>query len=259
MITPTYRKIILAVLLISFYPAFHSCKSSGEGKNSRKSAIDTPEIISSNISGTGQKIEIEVFKGKFHNHPTFAIWIEDAGGNYVQTLFVTRAIGQGVFTYGNKEGDSWKPGEVRRPAALPYWSHKRGIKAADGLYTPSPENPVPDAYSGATPKGSFQIQTRADSKLSGKVKIMMEINQTWDWNEYWTNSKYPDDANYKTSCQPSLIYAAEVDLSASASEINLSPIGHGHYSGSDGSLNPDISTLTTARQIVKSIKVQWIQ
>ena len=32
-------------------------------------------------------------------------------------------------------------------------------------------------------------------------------------------------------------------------------IGHSHYSGKDGNLYPDLSTLTTAVQIVKSIKV----
>ena len=39
----------------------------------------------------------------------------------------------------------------------------------------------------------------------------MEINQNWDWNEYWTNDKYPDDENYKMSCQPALVYEAVID------------------------------------------------
>ncbi|MEZ5194928.1 MAG: hypothetical protein R2764_00585 [Bacteroidales bacterium] len=29
-----------------------------------------------------------------------------------------------------------------RPTSLPYWSHKQGIVADDGLYMPTPENPV---------------------------------------------------------------------------------------------------------------------
>ncbi|MBK7028978.1 MAG: hypothetical protein IPH45_07125 [Bacteroidales bacterium] len=259
MITSTYKSISLALLLISLIPAFNACTSSGEGKNSRKSATDVPERITSNIAGTGQKIEIEVFRGKSHNHPTFAIWLEDTDGKYVQTLFVTRAIGQGVFTYGDKSEGTWKPGEVRRPAALPYWSHKRGVKATDGLFTPSPENPVPDAYSGATPKGSFNLQSRSDQSLSGDVILLLEVNQTWDWNEYWTNGLYPDDKDYKTSCQPSLVYSAKLNPSISGEWVELTPVGHGHYAGKDGSLTKDISTLTTAKQIMKSIKVRWIQ
>ena len=41
---------------------------------------------------------------------------------------------------------------------LPYWSHKRGVIASDGLYMPEPENPVPDAYSGATPVKGFVLK-----------------------------------------------------------------------------------------------------
>jgi hypothetical protein len=40
----------------------------------------------------------------------------------------------------------------------------------------------------------------------------MEINHPWDWNEYWTNAKYPDDEENKNSCQTALVYRAIVNL-----------------------------------------------
>ena len=46
-------------------------------------------------------------------------------------------------------------GTKRAPQTLPYWAHKRGIKATDGLYMPDHQNPVPDAYTGATPVTGF--------------------------------------------------------------------------------------------------------
>lgn len=249
-----FGMILLSAALIT------ACTSSREGKTSKSIKNESFETYSSNLPGTGQNLEVSFRKGKAHNHPTFAIWLEDMDGKYIQTLFVTRAIGQGIFTYGDKSDGNWKPGEVRRPAALPYWGHKRGIKASDGLYIPSPENPVPDAYSGATPSGNFKLQTRPDLKMAGKFKLMMEINQTWDWNEFWTNNLYPGDLNYKTSCQPSLIYSAEIDFSNPASgSYTLTPIGHGHYSGKDGSLNTDLSTITTALTIASEISVRLIR
>lgn len=249
---------VFSVITIFSILVFNACSSQGESKNARRNASGTSEVIKSNIAGTGQQLEVTFSKGPAHNHPTFAIWLEDANGTYVQTLFVTRAIGQGVFNYGDKSGGKWKPGEVRRPAALPYWSHKRNVKAEDGLFVPSPKNPVPDAYSGATPKGNFILQTRPDKPLTGKLKVMLEINQTWDWNQYWTNSLYPDDFNYKTSCQPAIVYEGTIDMNSPGTEVELLPIGHSHYSGKDGSLDADLSTITTALQILKKVSVKVI-
>jgi hypothetical protein len=83
----------------------------------------------------------------------------------------------------------------------------------------------------------------------------MEINQTWDWNQYWHNNRFPDDEEYKTSCQPALIYMAEVNLSNTKQPIELKPIGHSHPSGKTGEIFSDISTLTTALNIVQKVFV----
>jgi hypothetical protein len=248
-----YLQIILLTVLAT------SCNPPGEGKNARRLVNDEPEKIVSNISGTGQELTITALKGKYHNHPTYAIWLEDTSGKYFQTLFVTQAIGQGIFNYGDKSEGKWKAGEVRRPAALPYWSHKRGIKAEDGLYVPSKKSPVPDAYTGATPKGSFILQTRPDAKGPRFVKVLMEVNQPWDWNEYWTNALHPEDENYMTSCQPAVVYSAIIDLESAPAETLLVPVGHSQYSGRDGSLDPNLSTHTSALQIFNAIKVEAVK
>jgi len=43
---------------------------------------------------------------------------------------------------------------------------------------------------------------------------MMEVNRTYDFNEYYSKTRFPDDAIYSgtgSSGQPSLIYKAIID------------------------------------------------
>ncbi|MCK0189158.1 hypothetical protein [Arenibacter sp. F20364] len=141
--------------------------------------------------------------------------------------------------------------------SLPYWSHKRGIKAEDGLYMPMGNSADIDANSGATPTGNFIIH--ANSEIAkGNYKILMELNQSYDWNEFYTKDKFPEDEIYSGSGQvgqPSLIYASEIapkDFDAKTYKL-MELIGHGHYSGKNGGLYEDLSQITTAKQIADRI------
>lgn len=229
-----------------------ACSGSKVQEHEQKASLEA------NREGKGPEVVLTFVRGEAHNHPSFALWAEDADGNYLQTLFVTRAVGTGTYEHGDPSSGKWKPGEIRRPAALPYWSHKRGIREEDGLFTPAPRHPVPDAFTGATPSGDFTLMARFDDQPPRRFMILFEINQTWDWNEYWTNNRYPDDDEYKTSCQPALVYRAEVDLDSAAGEYPLRVIGHSHYAGRDGKLYTDLSTMTTALHIADSLRVRLV-
>ncbi|MDB4584253.1 DUF2271 domain-containing protein, partial [Draconibacterium sp.] len=225
----------------------------------------------SNKNITGQKIQlstspetintrlqIEFIKGKSFNHPSFAVWIEDLEGNYIETLFVTQYVGSGKFAHGEIESGKWKnePDYVRRPASLPYWAHKRNIQAPDGLYVPSAETPVADAITGATPQTDFILNTGTKVESNKKFRVLLEINQPWDSNKFWTNNKFPNDKDYFTSLQPALVHAATIDLSSSEKEYFLNPIGHSHPSGKNGKLYTNLTTITTAKNIAESIVVR---
>jgi hypothetical protein len=213
--------------------------------------------ITTNSGGGGNKFLVEFVKGPAHNHPSMALWAEDLEGNYIETLYVTQYVATGRYSFGELEPGKWsnQPGEARRPATLPYWAHKRGVKAPDGLYIPSTENPLPDALTSATPKGNFRLSSALSDKKSGKFRILLEINQPWDSNQYWTNDKFSGDANYFGSLQPSLVYAATIDPANMEEPVFLNPIGHGHPSGSTGQLFTDLTTLTTAKEIIHSVKI----
>lgn len=214
------------------------------------------ETLTTTPSKEGVSVAIEFVKGKSHNHPLMAIWMENMDSSYLETLYVAKSIATSVFGHGDNSEGVWKPGIIRRPAALPYWAHKRGVKAEDGLYLPTPDNPVPDAISGPTPPGDFVLNTVIPKKAGKNFRVLFEINQSWDWNEYWTNSKFPEDNDYKTSSQPSIIYEAVIDLDDPKQKYIMQAIGHGHYSGKDGKLYEDLSTMSTAKQIVKNIVVE---
>lgn len=203
----------------------------------------------------GMTLQIDFAKGEAHNYPSLAIWIEDTEGDVIQTLFITKSVATGFYAYGDAGNGKWlkEPGAANRPASLPYWLHRRELANTNNAALPSLQNPVPDAYTGATPAESFALKTIPFEQLPSKFKLLVEVNQPWDWNEYWNNARFEGDPNYSSSAQPSLVYAVSIDLSDDFTVYHLNPIGHGHYAGADGKLYSNISTLTTALNIFDSI------
>ncbi|MFO7790876.1 MAG: hypothetical protein R6V32_09910 [Bacteroidales bacterium] len=231
--------------------------ASSQNRKNNKPEKDT---IVTNINGQGYQIEIDFSAGKAHNHPSIAVWTETMYGNLMQTLYVTASFGKGVYRYGEKTDDHWKDGIKRYKAALPYFIHKWSkAKQYDDLLIPTPEHPIPDAVTAATPPGDFVLKTRTNNKKEDKFRILLEINQAWDFNDYWHNAKFPGNNEYQASCQPSLIYAVTIDSNDPMESYVMNPIGHGHYAGKDGKIYTDISTLTTAKKIAGRIEVQHIK
>lgn len=208
-----------------------------------------------NENSKGPWITVEFKKGEAFYYPMMAVWLEELDGKYIQTLYVPNSVATSVFRYGEVVDGEWQSGIRRWPQTLPYWAHKRNIKASDGLYMPDPESPIPDAYSGATPTTSFVMTARADDTVDKPVKVMLEVNQNWDWNEYWTNDKFPGDEYYMRSCQPALVYEGIIDPAMPGREVLMKPVGHSHPSGSTGELFEDLGTITTALNIADSIIV----
>ncbi len=240
----TLSYILLAALLLA------ACKTTKVPEK------ETPEIFSTNVTGSGPELQVEFTRGEAHNHPLMAVWTEDENGDYIQTLYVAESISRGIYGHGDATTGKWLPGEIRRPAALPIWSHSRGVKELDGLFIPTSKTPLADAYTGATPQKSFIMKTKLDKPGPEKFYVLFEINQTWDWNEYWHNNKYPDNEDYKTSCQPSLVYKVLVDLNDGEDKYKLEIVGRGHHAGENGQVYTDLETMTTALNITRNITVK---
>lgn len=177
--------------------------------------------------------------------PQISVWMETLEGQYIDTLYVTGKISDASFRGKADDG-----GRKRRPEALPYWSHKRGIQESDGLYVPIANNPDLDGVTAATPKNDYQVTLTAPKM--GRYKLMMEVNRTYDFNEYYSPTRFPDDPIYSgdgSSGQPSLIYQAIIDSHQPGHHF-FELIGHGHHSGADGRLYEDLSNITTAKDIL---------
>ncbi len=248
--------LLAGILFLQVYP--DASGQDGFRLRRRAEPADVPaDTLVTSFQPQGLPLEILFERGKEHNHPLMAIWIEDLDSNYIQTLYVAKSIAKGVFRHGDPSTGRWKPGPIRRPAALPYWGHQRGVQAGDGYFIPDQDDPMPDALTGATPKNNFVLQSHTPADVNHKFRLLFEINQSWNWNEYWTNNKFPDDEHYMTSSQPAIVYEAFIDLEDGKYEYEMKAIGHSHWSGKDGRLFTDLSTITTALEIAESIKVRF--
>lgn len=186
---------------------------------------------------------------KKKNAPQIAVWIEDPEGRHITTLYASYKIATQSWTAA---------GENRRKESLPHWCHVRNVQYADGLYLPTKAQPLADAITGATPRESFDLKLRPNGNLQRFV-VKVEVNHSIDFNDHYPRSAAKDAPNYSGgklgSGQPAVVYAAEVDLTSDVREFEARLIGHSSSDGSQGTVDPDISTLTTALHIVKRVTI----
>lgn len=213
------------------------------------------EYISLSKTVGNYTLEIEGKLGIAYNYPMFAVWLEDTAGNYIQSLYVSESIGTSTFDY--KKGVKGKH-IIRRPSGLPVWSHKRNIQAKDGLMIPLGYSADLDGYTGATPLEDFVITSNFKLSKDSSINIFFEVNQSYDWNEYYSENRFPKDSIYTISGQsgqPSLVYKSSININnqKESSTYIMTPIGHGHHSGKNGKLYSDLSNITTAYHIVDRV------
>jgi len=205
--------------------------------------------------------------------PQMAFWLEDTSGNNVATAFVT-------FKYATQDWfvpAGMKREGVKRPSSLPVWTRKHktmGIQPKELCAAchqrhkvkggPTETEAPLDAVTGATPRWGFTREWAVPAKLDpGKYIVMAEINNAMDPNDtFWVPSEErpPDDndPNYGgASGQPSVLWSATIEIGDNSSSVSLTKLGHGQPAGRDGSVTADLSGLTTALEIVESIKVDY--
>ncbi|OPZ59580.1 MAG: hypothetical protein BWY87_00933 [Deltaproteobacteria bacterium ADurb.Bin510] len=185
---------------------------------------------------------------KFEVTPQMAIWLEDEKGHYLESVYVTRSSAK-----GNWRGLT----RVRRPEALPVWSHRRGIRAVDGLYMPDAANPLPDTVSGATPAGSSEWRKPLVLK-PGRYVVWLEVNNSFDFNSFYAKGRKRGEPGYcADNGQPSLVYRADLNVDSKPVRVCLEPVGHGHVLGLDGSLQRDLISLTSAVTILRQVCITY--
>lgn len=225
--------------------------------------ISEYEIIEMNTT-KDVKISIDLLRSEHYWHPQMAIWIEDRKGNYLETLFVSKATAKGLF-FGGRSKENFKKFdkssinnvEYRRVNALPIWSHKRGVKYSDGMCVPSSKDDFPDAITGETIKDNFKLNSSTNNY--SKFNLRIELNVAFDNNEYYSEYDFANDKVFHSGTgqlgQPSIVFDAQIDMNDEKQYYLMELVGHGHRSGQNGELFKDLSTLTTAKRIVERIVV----
>ena len=237
----------------------------------------------------GNKLIIDLRKGAYFYYPQYAIWLETLDGKFIQPLFVTQTLARNDYSnkvtlrdpakvfntdIANMDEHAWQqtfnsetlPADARqqrkRPESLPVFLHQLAAKPTTALFTEpaavSAQTPV-DAYAGATLLENFLLTTQAAEPLPSQFRLRVEINQSFDFNSFYSSDRFPDDAVYSGdgfSGQPSVIYEALIDTQSPQRFYPMSLIGRGHHSGQDGLVHTDLDNLTTAKHLVERIIVE---
>ncbi len=267
--------ILISALTVATYLQLPPMRTLYEWGTAFRLAQDGAKTIEShtivvhhkNENEGGDALVVEVLKGPYFRWPTYAIWIEDTLGNYLQTLYVTEKLAKNNFyvkvvTVDGKDQFLAEPeskGDRERPEALPIWSHKYGKRSAKGNYIPSGQDVIPDAYSGATLTTDFRLETKTPQALPDVYRVRLEINQSFDWNEYYPSDRFPEDPVYSGNGkpgQPSLLYEALVTKNSTTKVFAFALAGRGHHSGKDGVVYTELDGITTARGIIKRTLVE---
>lgn len=251
-LNPAFLGITISMLLligISKFdlPPLKQLYALGEGLQGKTEVYY--KIMETNSQIQGQGIQVEVLMSQPSHTPTLAVWIEDKQGNYLQDLYVSQKLAREDFINFNNK---------RRPEALPVWSHKRGVQSQDGLYVPDKNNPIADGMTGATPTTNWILQSHIAESVDS-IRVFMEINQSFDWNDHFNPTAFPDDPVYSGPGkvgQPALIYATEIINIQQPSLEQMKLLGRAHHSGQDGAIRSDLAHMTTALDMVKRVLVE---
>jgi len=282
--------IILVLLSFNQFTPFlavyewgHSLRAATKVKPEDKMTYQKVNKI--NVNHSGQSLVIDLRKGPYFIWPQYAIWVESMSGEFIQPIYVTSSLAKNNFvnkvtkkdksivfdshillsgkvdpqTVFHFEQDSATKDQRIRPDSLPVFLHQLGKKSADGFYVPTEGDLLIDSYTGATMLDNFLLNTRLKETTLGKVRIKFEINNSFDFNQYYSSDRFPDDPVYSGngySAQPSIVYEAIVDFESKQKYYPMILIGHGHHSGKDGRLYKNMDNFTTALELVDRIIVE---
>ncbi len=208
-------------------------------------------------------LEIRVKGGEHYTHvyewgiyhlrliPLIAIWAEDENEDFIAHIYINNRSATSMWVEGRNIG---------RPAALPVWLHKQGIKYEDRAYVSDGNDPFLYAVASATPQESLIRRWDIPKSLSpGKYVIKAEINHAYDYNDRYQKDLPQDHPDFNAeNGQPSVIWKGEWSFGLKEERISLSPYGHGHPLGKDGKIYTDMDGITDALKIVESVEAEYM-
>ncbi len=179
-------------------------------------------------------------KSHYKKPPQFAVWIEDAAGEQIRTVYVTEKTGAG----------SWG-GKTVRPISLPYWV-SRWNKETGNRGDPTPAHPAADAVTGATPKKDLTCRTEVPA--ASKWNYFIEVNVSGDYNDSFPAKTRDGKRDRNGNGQPSIIYKGRITaMPGQQSKPEL--IGRTDQFERVEGVNPDLECITDAKNLFSKIEV----
>ncbi len=176
-------------------------------------------------------------------YPTYAVWVEDVKSGDVRTLYVTGKAGR----------DKWIMAD-ERPSSVPVWygarKREKPVETAGTV----------DAVTGATPSGqtfTHSIELPA-VMMNKKLAVFVEGNVSFDYSEHYPKNAGKGEPGFSdVNGQPSVVWKAVLDTGQSGTEADLIIAGHGHVLGEDHRIYPDMSAITTAKDIFLHVGARY--
>jgi hypothetical protein len=178
-----------------------------------------------------------------------AIWITDANGKFIDTVYVTKKTAKDGL--GNQPGGLDDKSGGPRLSTVPVWAFARGIDYGGGNFYPPADRPLPDAVTSATPKSGEFSRTWIPAKplKPGKYFFYIEIDKSFQKNSSHNYSWYRG--------QPSVVWKGSFTAGRISSSGKAKIIGHGDPAGANGKIYPDVSTLTTALKYIENAEAVY--
>ncbi len=178
-------------------------------------------------------------RSNYKKPPQFAIWIEEAAGEEIRTVWVSEKTGAG--TWG---------GKTARPVSLPYWV-SRWNKETGGSGDPTPDNSAADAVTGATPKQVLTCLIEVPAR--SKWNYFVEVNVSGDFNDSFAAESKDGKRDRNGNGQPSIVYKGQITaLSGRHSEPKL--IGRTDQFESVSSVISDMEGISDAKNLFSQIE-----
>lgn len=168
--------------------------------------------------------------------PQFALWLENHTTREIKTIFVTHRTAK----------DDWE-GKASCPVALPFWvsKFKQEYTRERG---PSFMHPVPDAYTGATPKSDFNQKFGISD---GDWHCYLEVNVSGDYNDLYKRYFPEEWVHDYGNGQPSIVYRSK-DIVSNEVTRPFVVIGQTRQVQATGPLL-DTVRITSAHNLLKNL------
>lgn len=171
--------------------------------------------------------------------PQFALWLENQTSGEIKTIFVTHRTAK----------DDWE-GKASCPVALPFWvsKYKQEYTRERG---PSFVDPVPDAYTGATPKNGFNQKFGLPD---GEWHCYLEVNVSGDYNDVYKRDFPEEWVHDYGNGQPSIVYKSK-DIVSNEEARPFVVIGQTRQVQATGPLL-DTVRITSAHKLLKNLALK---